>query len=66
MENPDTKPKKENFSVESFLETYDISKSHFYKEVKAGRLKTFKMPGSRLTFVKRIDAETWLELVSVV
>jgi hypothetical protein len=57
------KPHKENLTVKDFLEIYSISLSRFYKEVKAGRLKTSKIQGSRLTFVKRKDAEAWLDVV---
>ncbi len=48
-------------SVEEFLFENNLSRSSFYREVDAGRLKILKR-GSR-TFVEKHEREAWLEIL---
>ncbi len=45
-------------TVKQFLEWVHISRSTFYKEVRAGRIKLRKV--GRRSLVAREDAEAWL------
>jgi pyridoxine/pyridoxamine 5'-phosphate oxidase len=51
--------KKQAYRPKSFCETYNISLSLFYKEVKAGRL-TIKKIG-RVSLVSAEAADEWFE-----
>ncbi|MAW86938.1 MAG: excisionase [Phyllobacteriaceae bacterium] len=46
------------FAVRQFCRWANISRSTFYKEVKAGRIKPVKLGGKTLILVK--EAERWL------
>lgn len=50
---------KELLTPEDFIAIYSISKSKFYREVKRGKIKLSRI--DRCTFVKRTDAEKWLD-----
>ncbi len=53
---------KENYSIESFLAAYDISRRRFYDEVKCGNLEIYKYRDR--TFVTRESAQKWLREVA--
>ncbi|MGX7896071.1 helix-turn-helix domain-containing protein [Tsuneonella sp. HG222] len=46
-------------TVPDFLEMYRISRTSFYREVNAGRLRLVKF--GRSTRIARIDAEVWMQ-----
>lgn len=50
---------QEVYYVNDFCKRYAISRSEFYREIKANRLRIMKR-GCR-TYVTRHDAEAWLE-----
>ncbi len=50
---------KENYSIESFMAAYDVSRRKFYEEIHSGNLNIYK-DGDR-TFVTREEATRWLE-----
>lgn len=50
---------QEIYRVNDFCQRYAISRSGFYREIRAKRLHILKR-GCR-TYVARSDAETWLE-----
>ncbi len=49
---------KERYNVEDFCFVYTISRSEFYREVKAKRLQVIRR--GRRTYIARSDAEAWL------
>jgi hypothetical protein len=52
---------KDAYRVNEFCEKYSISRTAFYREIWADRLRIFKC--GRSTRVARLDAEQWLELM---
>ena len=50
---------QEVFRVSDFCQKYSISRTAFYREIWAHRLRIIKC--GRRTLVARIDAEKWLE-----
>lgn len=50
---------KELMNVDTFLAKYGIGRSMYFNHVKKGLLKVTKI--GRRTFIKRKDAEEWLE-----
>jgi excisionase family DNA binding protein len=49
----------ELFTVPQFCEAYGISRTTFYAEVKAGRLRIVKIGAA--TRVRRADAQAWAD-----
>ena len=50
---------KELMTIGQFLEIYGISRDRVFKEMKSGKLKRTRLGGS--VYIKRIDADAWLE-----
>lgn len=57
MEKEQLPIKKEMYDITSFLETYSMSRSTFYAEVKSGALRITKLRAK--PYIKREDAEKW-------
>lgn len=51
------------YRVSEFCQRYVISKSSFYREVQAGRLRLFKR--GRTTLVARVEAERWFKSLTL-
>lgn len=52
-------PKKLAFGISEAIEVTNIGRSRLYKDIRAGRLKTFKV-GNR-TLIAADDLKRWLE-----
>lgn len=50
-------PRKLNLTIDDTTQEYRASRSTSYREIKEGRLRTFKIRGR--TFIAREEAERW-------
>lgn len=55
--------KIEMMTVPDFLETYRISRTEFYRQVAAGKIRLTKLGSA--SRVKRADADAWLASLPV-
>ena len=53
-------PQKRNYRIPEFVRAYGIGRTKFYAEVKAGRLKVFKV--GKITLISKESAEAWQAL----
>jgi excisionase family DNA binding protein len=49
---------KPTFSIPEFVETFGVSRSAAYREIRDGRLKAVKI--GRRTMIRATDADAWL------
>lgn len=60
MNNREQSIEKRNYRISEFLKTYGLGRTKFYQEVKAGRLRIFKV--GKITLISREAAEAWQTL----
>lgn len=57
-------PPRLALSVNEFCTSFSIGRSHFYEQVKAGRIKVLK--AGKRTLITTAEAQRWLESLTAV